>query len=424
MGIYVSKIKNNKIFEENVLNKKINSQNESDFFYSSFLKRKRIEKGMKLQEVASGICSVSYLSRIENNLSLPNDDNLELLFERLDLNYNEIKRKRNKDIFDDLLKKEISNNKEDMISLISDIISSNAYSNVELDLFVLYESIISKKYEEARFILMRQEVNVELFNNKEMLFYVYLFCRYLLETNQNKRAYAQVKVLNSINVSNSFMKAIIYDLSIDVSFMMGELEQVVKFYYMLNQNENSYLFSIKMNFQKLKVLIANSNFNFDETLNEFEKIKKVINMNDIQVKNKYYYYLAVAYYKNNMLAKCLEIVKENKNDVQSLALFGYLVKKIGNNSEVATFLARVKNTTFRKYDYLYEEFCNYISLCLRNENAYQLYSYLKQKVLTHNSLFYDYIVKDLALKELISIGMTSSKYKETLRFIEEDQAKS
>mgnify|MGYP003306439233 CR=1 FL=1 len=206
-------------------------------------KRKRIEKGLKLQEVASGICSISYLSRVENNQSIPSEDNLEMLFERLDLNYNEIKRKRNNDVFDDLLKNELSEKNEDMIAIMSNIISSNAYSNIELDLFVLYESLLSKNYEEARYILIRQEVNVELFNNKEMLFYLYLFCRYLFETNQNKRAYEQIKVLNSIDMNNQFMKSIIYDLSIDVAFMMGEYEQVIKFYYLLNQNENCCLWS-------------------------------------------------------------------------------------------------------------------------------------------------------------------------------------
>ena len=183
MALFVSKIKNNKIFDQNMLNKKFNSNNNTEYFYSMFLKRKRIEKGMKLQEVASGICSISYLSRVENNQSIPSEDNLELLFERLDLNYNEIKRKRNNDVFNELLKNELSQKDEDMITIMSNIISSNAYSNIELDLFVLYESILSKNYEEARFILIRQEMNVELFNNKEMLFYLYLFCRYLFETN-------------------------------------------------------------------------------------------------------------------------------------------------------------------------------------------------------------------------------------------------
>lgn len=424
MGIYISKIKNHKIFDQKILTKKLSEGISKECFYSSFLKRKRIEKGMKLQDVAAGICSISYLSRVENNQSVPTEDNLELLFERLELNYNEIKRKRNIDIFDDLLKKELSNKKEEMISFMSSIISSKAYSNVEIDLFVLYESLLSKNYEEARYILMKQEINIELFNNKEMLFYIYLFCRYLYETNQNKRAYDQIKVLNTVEVNNDFMKAIIYDLSIDVAFMMGDYEQVMKFYYLLNQNENSYLFVSKMNILKLKTLVANATFNLNETLNEFEKIKKVLDLNDEYIKRLYYYYLSIAYYKNNIYDKCLSNLTNVLDYPPALSMFGYLVKKIGTNSEKATFLARLKATVFSKFDYLYEEFCSYISLSLRNENNYQLYSFLKQKVLTYNALFYDGIIKDMAIKELISTGMNSSKYKETLRFIEEDQVKS
>lgn len=422
--MYISKIRNNKIFDQNTLNKKLKDDASKEYFYSTFLKRKRIEKGMKLQEVASGICSVSYLSRVENNQSLPNEESLKMLFERLDLNYNEIKRKRNFDVFDDLLKNELCDNKENMIALLSDIISSKAYSNIELDLFVLYESILAKNYEEARYILLKQEVNMELFNNKEMLFYIYLFARYLFETNQNKRAYAQIKVLNSIDMNNQFMKSIIYDLSIDVAFMMGEYEQVIKFYYLLSQNENSCLFTNKMNLHKLKCLISDANFNFDETIEDFKKIKKVINMDQPNIKNTYYYYLAIVYYKNNMYQEAINIIKENTISIESLAFLGYLIKKIGSNSDKATYLAMLKNASFSKYDYLYEQFCNYIGLVFRNENSYQLYSFLKQKVLAHTSLFYDHIVKEIALKELISMGMTSSKYKETLRFIEENQVKS
>ena len=251
-----------------------------------------------------------------------------------------------------------------------------------------------------------------------------MFCRYLYETNQNKRAFAQIKVLNTIDLNNDFMKAIIYDLSIDVSFMMGEYEQVVKFYYLLSQNENSYLFSSKMNILKLKCLVANATFNFEETLEEFEKVKKVINIDDNNIKNLYYYYLAIAYYKNNIYDKCLVILKEHLDFAPSLAMYAYFVKKIGTNSEKASFLAFVKNKKFSKFECLYEEFCTYVSLSIRNENSYQLYNFIKQKVLTHNSLFYDAIIKELALKELITMGLSSSKYKETLRFIEDNQVKS
>ena len=57
--------------------------------YQSFgaaIKRKRIERNMTLEESAEDICSISYLSKIENNLLEPSPKYFHLLKERFDLN--------------------------------------------------------------------------------------------------------------------------------------------------------------------------------------------------------------------------------------------------------------------------------------------------------------------------------------------------
>ena len=40
---------------------------------------------MKQSVLARGICSVSYLSKIENNLTTPSEEVLEMIFQRLDI---------------------------------------------------------------------------------------------------------------------------------------------------------------------------------------------------------------------------------------------------------------------------------------------------------------------------------------------------
>ena len=57
--------------------------------YQSFgaaIKRKRIERNMTLEESAENICSISYLSKIENSLLEPSPKYFHLLKERFDLN--------------------------------------------------------------------------------------------------------------------------------------------------------------------------------------------------------------------------------------------------------------------------------------------------------------------------------------------------
>ncbi|MGB3261223.1 helix-turn-helix domain-containing protein, partial [Paenisporosarcina sp.] len=53
-------------------------------------KMSRIQQNMKQVTLAKGICSTSYLSKIENNQTIPSEDVLQLLLERLNLDYEDL----------------------------------------------------------------------------------------------------------------------------------------------------------------------------------------------------------------------------------------------------------------------------------------------------------------------------------------------
>ena len=54
------------------------------------IKMSRIQQNMKQVSLAKGICSTSYLSKIENNQTIPSEDVLQLLLERLELDYEDL----------------------------------------------------------------------------------------------------------------------------------------------------------------------------------------------------------------------------------------------------------------------------------------------------------------------------------------------
>ena len=54
------------------------------------IKMSRIQQNMKQVTLAKGICSTSYLSKIENNQTVPSDDVLHFLLERLQLDYEDL----------------------------------------------------------------------------------------------------------------------------------------------------------------------------------------------------------------------------------------------------------------------------------------------------------------------------------------------
>ncbi|MCT4784158.1 MULTISPECIES: tetratricopeptide repeat protein [Exiguobacterium] len=56
-----------------------------EYNYGNLIKVERMRRGIKQSVLARGICSVSYLSKIENNQTSPSEEVLELIFERLEI---------------------------------------------------------------------------------------------------------------------------------------------------------------------------------------------------------------------------------------------------------------------------------------------------------------------------------------------------
>ena len=82
------------------------------------IKMSRIQQNMKQITLAKGICSTSYLSKIENNQTVPSDEVLNLLVDRLNLEYEDLSTEQEKEFLSEMytLYKDavIERNKEDV----------------------------------------------------------------------------------------------------------------------------------------------------------------------------------------------------------------------------------------------------------------------------------------------------------------------
>lgn len=93
------------------------------------IKKTRINYGIKQQVLAKGICSISYLSKIENNLVVPNQEIISLLLKKLNLNIIHQSEKQEYIILEDMeIKYEQAVNYRDVKyiqSILNEIESSN-----------------------------------------------------------------------------------------------------------------------------------------------------------------------------------------------------------------------------------------------------------------------------------------------------------
>jgi len=87
------------------------------------IKMARIQQNMKQVSLARGICSTSYLSKIENNQTIPSEDVLQLLLERLELDYEDLSTEQELEFLSELylLYKEaiIERNKSEIIEKLT-----------------------------------------------------------------------------------------------------------------------------------------------------------------------------------------------------------------------------------------------------------------------------------------------------------------
>ena len=82
-----------------------------------------------------------------------------------------------------------------------------------------------------------------------------------------------------------------------------------------------------------------------------------------------------------------------------------------NNEKIQKAL----NIHFNKYNEIYKEFVEYLKLKMSDTLTYKLWDILKSNLT--KGYFYDHFIYTFKIKELMNIGLSCSKHKETLRII-------
>ena len=109
------------------------------------IKKQRKELDISLEALSHGVCSPSYLSKIENNILVANDDIYNLLFKKLGIStMDTIKEEKIKQMLDLFFKYYMSSDSKvfkiinELLEYKDEVVSS--YLFVQYQLFLLYAS--------------------------------------------------------------------------------------------------------------------------------------------------------------------------------------------------------------------------------------------------------------------------------------------
>ena len=139
-------------------NKNLNETNAEKAKLSRFLKRRRIELGKTLEEVSEGVCSTSYLSKIENCIVDVDDSYFKMLFEKLDLEYQAVVSERSQPIYEDMIKAYLLGDYKTIGEKTNQAIENRSYSDTEIEILLTLYNLTTDSTLEAEHCINKLEV--------------------------------------------------------------------------------------------------------------------------------------------------------------------------------------------------------------------------------------------------------------------------
>ncbi len=307
--------------EKFVRNIKEKGFNKKGSIYAQIAKGERLKRHQTLEEVADGICSVSYLCKMENDTLLPPVTFIKTLFEKMDLDYETI----SNDDFEDSLEKALEYffiDSEKLMKFSDVVLKYEASPTIKLVKCLI--NLKQKNYTELLEDLEELNTIKDTLGGLEAITLIYVALKYYINISYYERAYSYLKTLDYFIFETKYLKFLLVEANLEVSLNMNLHNRFLNFYYLLNTFEYaSYSFE--------KRITADIMYNHIISNEYYEEALKKINIYDLKCLNKdsLYYCLAFLSKNYNRDEVYRYVIKNNLivNDDRLNGLIAYIIIK-------------------------------------------------------------------------------------------------
>lgn len=367
----------------------------------SILKDLRKKHQLTLEEGAQGICSVSYLSKIENNQMAPTTKYIELFEEKYKFNMNSLNSRYKQELIEELINVFYQHDEFSQY----EILDGNDYQSKLINYTIL---VGNNDFTKAKTLFKDVNNYLKNFSDKELLLYLFLTSKVLSNEGRYKDAFNTLNLFTSreenlkLDIIMMKEKIMISSIINNHAYMMLNYEKfiqklaIIENYAAIHDLKFMYLtyFSQFINFESLEKDINNhQNLSKKEKdylfirhhyLNmNYEKAYKLI-MGKERI-NKSFYILALMI--ANKLKHKEDVMDLIKNEYQGLnhnekLVVDFLKIKYQKNSDLITFIREqiLKTNDIPDHqdliNFWYEEGIN----CLKENNYYKEASILSQLI--------------------------------------------
>lgn len=409
--------------KKNLINEKINliqkklSENKKEVSenYGILLKRRRIEKQRTLEDVASGVCSTSYLSRIENAQVEVKDVFLKHLFEKLEISYEDVKGIENNKIIIDVLKKYLLDDYDAIKKMVNEAISAGIYSDIELKLLLLFVNIIDDMYEDARASIADLDLIVESLIGKELIFFTYLSTLFALKCNNFEVAYKYIRILKGIECSDEIITIAINDLAMTIYAIIDSEILVRECFNELKDKSITKISLSRFTKHLMEFYYINGKYNINKAIEDFEEIKNNRELNEEELE-QYNYYFIKMHIVNKHYEESVLLIDKIKASSRIIFLLDYCLNIINDIHKTYKHLEVLKNHNFNKYETFYMFYNEFTIKKVENANQIELVNYMKKNLISDSYILKNSFIHQSINNSYINYLYEIGKYKEAAKF--------
>ena len=377
---------------------------------AKFLKRRRMELGYTLEEVSEGICSTSYLSKIENCQVEVDDNYYHMLFERLHLEYQTIVENRMIPVYPEIIKAYLKDDRAFIEAKLNGIVGNNAYCDTEIERLVVIYSFVSDNLEEASSSIRKLELVKNTLSLDELLFLSFLNVVYDFKQYSFDKVKTNIEVLLNSSSTDEVMHLAIIDLALNYYYEAGLKAQFYHLYQEYIVHPMKKLFSrieLIHSLQEL-VLLGEERSDID---NDFLLLKSITPPELISLYN--YYYATYLIYKGSYEQAYL-LMENEPHTKENLAIMGISINHLNNFHLAGPYLQLIKELEITGVG-PYEEYLEYMRLKLEQYGYSYLHNNLKHQILPHQKKYQCAFLLKEETYEYHKMSFDLGRYKEVVK---------
>ncbi len=398
----------------NKINKRIKVNDyKSDFQeIGSFIKKKRKELNVTQDAVSSGICSISYLSKIENNQIIPNKYYVKEIMDKLDVEASFYQKTLDDKLYLNNLIKGIFYLDDNLVEKtyfeIKDIEHNLVINIVKLGYYIHFH-----KEDENQYVMMLENLVTNM-NDFELKIYLYLSAAYFMSKEKYKTALEVLILAEKLLVSNEYLNALISEATYLVK------QRLLKKNSSSEDYQNAQTIFNKYHNTKRVILLALwktrylSKENPEKALTLIALIKEPLMDEYLEdfynlIKAEIYYLLT--FYQEATF--CLNNINNQSLFFYQKMILLFSICKIESDTGMLTEIKNIlSNYKPDRFQLKHKVMFHYLLI----EKEEDLKEYLRDIAIPYSIKIEDYYGLEKYIKEIMDICINTSRYKEATQF--------